>query len=87
MRAHANFAEYVPLALLLMYMMERHTDSYGWVHILGILLLAARLCHAWGFGREPETFPLRVAGAALTFLVILAAALRLLWVWTLSALL
>jgi uncharacterized membrane protein YecN with MAPEG domain len=42
--------------------------------------------HAWGFGREPETFQLRAAGAALTFTVILVAAVRLLWVWTLSRL-
>jgi len=87
MRAHANFAEYVPLALILMYLTERHTNSYAWVHVLGITLLVARLCHAWGFGREPEIFQLRPAGAGLTFLVILVAALRLLWVWTLSLLL
>lgn len=87
MRAHANFAEYVPLALILMYIMERHTNSYAWIHVLGVALLVARLCHAWGFGREPETFQLRAAGAGLTVLVILVAALRLLWVWTLSLLL
>ncbi len=86
MRAQANFAEYVPFALLLMYRMERHTDSHGWAHVLGIVLVVARVCHAWGFGREPETWQLRAAGTALTFFVILAAALRLLWVWILSAL-
>ncbi len=86
MRTQANFAEYVPLALLLMYMMERHTDSHVWAHVLGILLIVARVCHAWGFGRDPEVFQLRAAGAGLTFLVILAAALRLLWVWIGSAL-
>ena len=86
MRVQANFAEYVPFAVLLMYMMERHTDSRAWVHVLGIVLLVARLCHAWGFGREPQIFQLRAAGTALTFLVLLGAALRLLWVWILSAL-
>ncbi len=86
MRTQANFAEYVPLALLLMYMMERHTDSHAWAHVLGIVLVVARVCHAWGFGRDPEIFQLRAAGAGLTFLVILAAALRLLWVWIGSAL-
>ncbi len=86
MRTQANFAEYVPLALLLMYMMERHTDSHAWAHVLGIVLVVARMCHAWGFGRDPEIFQLRAAGAGLTFLVILAAALRLLWVWIGSAL-
>jgi uncharacterized protein len=48
MRAHANFAEYVPFALLLMYIMERHTNSLAWVHTLGVLLVVARVCHAWG---------------------------------------
>jgi uncharacterized membrane protein YecN with MAPEG domain len=87
MRAHANFAEYVPLALLLMYIMERHTNSLWWVHTLGVLLVIARLSHAFGFGRDPERFQLRALGAGLTFFVIAVEALRLLWVWTLSALL
>ena len=85
MRAHANFAEYVPLALLLMYIMERHTNSLAWVHTLGVLLVVARVCHAYGFGREPETFQLRAVGFSLTFVVIAVAALRLLWVWILAA--
>jgi uncharacterized membrane protein YecN with MAPEG domain len=85
MRAHANFAEYVPLALLLMYIMERHTNSLAWVHVLGVLLVIARLCHAFGFGREPEIFQLRAAGFSLTAIVIAVAALRLLWVWTLAS--
>ncbi len=86
MRTHANFAEYVPFALLLMYILERHTDSHWWIHALGLLLLVGRICHALGFGREPEIFQLRAVGASLTFLVIVVAALRLLWIWTLSAL-
>src|SRR6476469_6432807 len=66
MRAHANFAEYVPFALLLIYVMERHSDSRGWAHVFCLLLLVGRICHAIGFGREPENFKLRVAGMTLT---------------------
>jgi uncharacterized membrane protein YecN with MAPEG domain len=84
MRAHANFAEYVPFALLLIYIMEAHSDSRAWAHALCLILVVARLCHAFGFGREPEAFKLRVAGAALTFVAILGAALRLLWLGILS---
>jgi uncharacterized membrane protein YecN with MAPEG domain len=84
MRAHANFAEYVPFALLLIYIMERHSDSRGWAHVLCLLLLAGRICHAIGFGREPETFRLRVTGMTLTFIAIAGAALRLLWLWVLT---
>ena len=84
MRTHANFAEYVPLALLLMYIMERHTNSLVWVHVLGVTLLIARLCHAFGFGREREIFQLRAVGFSLTFIVIAVAAVRLLFVWILA---
>src|ERR1700680_1230037 len=57
-RAQANFAEYVPLALLLMGFLEVSRFSIYLVHALGITLLVARLLHgaalsfgAPGFGR------------------------------------
>jgi uncharacterized membrane protein YecN with MAPEG domain len=85
MRTHANFAEYVPTALLLIYLVEVTGGSPWWVHTLGILLVVARLVHAWGFGGEPEKFNGRVAGAGMTLAVLVIAALRLLWVWVPTA--
>ena len=74
-RAQANFAEYVPLALLLMGFLEVSRYSIYLLHALGLTLLVARLIHgsALSFGWQPRFG--RVAGAALTFVVLLIEAL------------
>jgi len=78
-RAHANFAEYVPLALLLMYFLEMHTQARPSIHAYGIALIAGRLIHAFGVSQERERMGFRVAGIALTFGVIGICAAVLLW--------
>lgn len=79
MRVHANFAEYVPLALLLMFFVERGGGSALRMHILGVALLAGRLLHAWGVSQVRENFRYRTAGMVLTFSVIISACLFLLF--------
>ncbi len=87
-RAQANFAEYVPLALLLMGFLEVSRYSIYLLHGLGITLLMARLLHgsALSFGWQIRVG--RVAGAALTFAVLLVEAVLCLyqgfrgqWLW------
>ena len=78
MRVHSNFAEYVPISLLLIYMFEA---TGGWslmVHLLGLSLLVGRLLHAYGVSRTPEDYRFRIAGMSLTFLALVAPALGLL---------
>lgn len=78
MRVQGNFAEYAPLALILMAFTES-LGAPGWlIHGLGIGLLTGRLIHAYGLGREPEPANLRVIGMALTLTVIIIAALTIL---------
>jgi len=77
-RAHGNFAEYVPIALLLMIFTELRTDGTLLIHVLGALLLVGRLTHAYGISQLKENYRFRVAGMALTFTVIIACSLRLL---------
>ena len=79
MRVHANFAEYVPLALLLMFFVERCGGSALRIHALGIALLAGRLLHAWGVSQVRENFRYRTIGMVLTFSVIISASLFLLF--------
>lgn len=74
-RVHANFAEYVPLALMLMMLAELQGVSRPVVHGLGLALLAGRLVHAAGVSREPENFQLRIAGMGLTFTALISGAL------------
>lgn len=73
MRAHANFAEYVPLALLLIYFVERGGRAPFMVHVLGIALIAGRLLHAWGISQPQENFRFRVSGMVLTFTTLITA--------------
>lgn len=77
-RAHGNFAEYVPLCLLLLFFVELETESSAAVHGFGLLLLAGRLLHARGVSQVAEDFRFRVAGMALTFAVMLSCAVLIL---------
>jgi uncharacterized membrane protein YecN with MAPEG domain len=74
MRVHANFSEYVPLALLLIFLVESLGSSVILVHTLGAALLVARLSHAYGVSQHPEDFRFRVFGMATTFIVLLICA-------------
>lgn len=76
-RAHGNFAEYVPLALLLIFFIETGAAMPLLVHGLCLLLLTGRLLHAWGISQEQENLRFRVTGMSMTFLTIVIAALAL----------
>ncbi len=78
MRVNANFAEYVPLALLLIYFVELHDGPRLHIHLLGIALACGRLLHAWGVSQAQENFRYRTAGMALTFMVMLIASVLIL---------
>jgi len=70
MRVHSNFAEYVPLSLLLIYFAEVSGAPLLLVHALGLCLLAGRLSHAFGVSQLREDFKFRVFGMAMTFTVL-----------------
>lgn len=74
-RAHANFAEYVPLALILIALAELQGAGSWLVHLLGAVLLAGRTIHAFGISREAEVLAWRRNGMILTFTVLALAAL------------
>jgi len=78
MRVNANFAEYVPLSLLLIYFVELHDGPRLHVNALGIALICGRLLHAWGVSRMPENFRYRTVGMALTFGVMLISSILIL---------
>jgi len=78
MRVHANFAEYVPMGLLLAFFVETSGAPQLLVHALGASLLVGRIAHAFGVSREPEDFRFRVFGMVLTFTALLLSALYLL---------
>ncbi|MEO8165050.1 MAG: MAPEG family protein, partial [Betaproteobacteria bacterium] len=68
-RGHANFAEYVPLILLMMGFLELgHTSRYL-LHVLGIALVGARLLHGYALSFSDRSPFGRTWGAGLTFVV------------------
>ena len=77
-RAQGNFAEYVPLALLLLAFVEMRWAPAWLVHAMALVLVAGRLSHAYGVSQLRESFAFRVSGMAMTFTVILSAALAIL---------
>lgn len=72
LRTQANFVENVPLALLLLYLLEVGGIGSAAVHGFGGALLACRLLHAWGMSRYPGANYPRLIGAQGTFVVLSA---------------
>lgn len=77
-RVHANFAEYVPLTLLLLFFLESTSQMGIGIHILGCALIAGRLIHAYGVSQPQEDFRFRVTGMVITLGTMLSAAARIL---------
>ena len=80
-RVHANFAEYVPLALLLVYFVETSGAPQPLVHGLGLALLVGRTLHAFGVSQAREQLKFRVSGMATTFGVLGVSSLYLLYAY------
>ena len=76
LRAQGNFIEYVPMALLLMGLIEATGASAGLVYGYGAVLAAARVVHAWGL--YADVFNARVAGTSATWVLLAAGALMVL---------
>lgn len=80
-RMHGNFAEYVPLALLLLLLLELARMPVAALHAYGCLLILGRLLHAFGLARSPERAGWRLTGMVITLHLLAGAAVGLLLVW------
>ena len=80
-RSQGNFSEYVPIALILIALLEGRGAGHGTVQGLLIALLIGRILHPIGMfapANSPRQFACRGGGILLTFGAILVAAVRLL---------
>jgi uncharacterized protein len=68
-RAHANFTETVPLALLLMLLLELGGLGAAWLWWLGLALIAGRMLHVAGLLVKGMAWS-RLSGMVLTITVI-----------------
>ena len=78
-RVHANAAEYAPLALILLLILELNQTQPLFLHVFGCMLIAGRLLHAYGLSSSPALSPGRAIGMVLTWAVIAIMALLLIW--------
>jgi uncharacterized protein len=78
-RRHGNLTENLPLALVLMGLCEAAGLPTLWLNAMGLGLLAARFAHLVGLQIDRPAAPLRIAGGALTQLILIAAAGWLIW--------
>jgi len=70
-RRHANFAEFVPMALILLAVLELAHVSSTALYVLGGGLVLCRVAHAVGIKADTMTGPLRAIGAGGTTLITL----------------
>ena len=70
-RAHGNFAEYVPFGIILMACLELNGAPWWLVAIPGVALIIGRLIHAVGINTPPPDFTKRILGMKITFATLL----------------
>lgn len=83
-RAQANFIEYVPLCIILIWLMGQTGAPMLLVHVLSALLVVGRVLHAYSILiHEPRhgRYHARVAGMVCTFTVLGIASVMLLVQW------
>ena len=70
LRVQANFVENVPLALIVLYLVEVGGVDTAVIHLFGGALVMLRLSHAWGMSQNSGANYPRLIGAQGTFLLI-----------------
>ncbi len=78
-RAHGNFVEFVPIALLLLALAEHTGMGSLFIHLFGLILLAGRISHAYGISQTNEVLIFRMVGTTATWAVIAILSLYCIW--------
>jgi uncharacterized membrane protein YecN with MAPEG domain len=74
-RAHGNFIEYVPMALILLILVEQTGMKTAVLHAIGGALVLGRILHAYGMRNPDNTIEARKWGTTITWLLILLTSL------------
>jgi uncharacterized membrane protein YecN with MAPEG domain len=81
-RAHAHFAEYVPIIALMVMTLEMSGLPETSIHGLMGTLLVARLLHPFGMYAKPGSLVFRIGrvwGMTITMIVMITCAVLILW--------
>lgn len=76
-RIHANAVEYVPIAILLLLFMEMNGAETWMIHVGGVLIIAGRLMHYYGYHHRLVRW--RRSGMSATWCALLLMVLANLW--------
>lgn len=74
-RAQHSFIEFVPMCLILMFLIELHGAPGQVLHCLGIMLITARVLHAYGVGKGSASNVMRIIGTQTTYLTLMISSL------------
>ena len=77
-RAHGNFIESAPLALVLLFLFEHGEAQAEYVHAFGVALVVSRVAHAQGISKTSGRSTGRFYGSIGTVLVIAGLSVALL---------
>jgi uncharacterized protein len=78
-RSHGNFAEYVPLCVIILVVMEIQQGPTMTLHLCGFGLIIGRILHSIGLSRRAKPSPARFFGTVLTGIALVAAASSAAW--------
>ena len=76
-RVHANFAEYVPLCLLLIYIFETSGANFLFVHLLVVILIIGRFSNDYEVSKQKENYRYRVFKMSMKFTTLIVSSLSL----------
>ena len=81
LRAHANNTEYVPMALMMIWVLclPAISGSIWLIHGIGAPLTIGRILHGIGLSRSIGPSPLRLAGMTLTWLAYIVGIVGILY--------
>jgi uncharacterized membrane protein YecN with MAPEG domain len=77
-RAHGNFAEYTPIAIIMAAFVELQQAPHIVTHIACATLLIGRVSHAYGLSQLKEDYRFRVTGMAFIFASLVTSILTVL---------
>ncbi|MFT6908082.1 MAG: putative membrane protein YecN with MAPEG domain [Oleiphilaceae bacterium] len=69
-RAHGNAVENIPIAALLLLMLELNSLNPLLLHAFGLVLVVSRVAHAWGLSKRNGLTSGRFYGTLFTWLLI-----------------
>jgi len=75
-RVHGNFAEHVPITLLLLACYELNGGDALWLHVLGASIFIGRILHVIGLTKTTGTSIQRQLGMISIFLVMMILAIE-----------